>query len=64
MLLSSKCEIFIQFISTAHTMSKYKGQSVFWGKVFQGDLMSVSMIITYLFIMLEYEFDIWKSELL
>lgn len=64
MLLSIQREIFIQFMSTVHTMSEYKGQSIFWGKVFQGYLMSVPMIIPYLFIMLEYESDIWKSELL
>lgn len=32
MLLSIKREIFIQFMSTVHAMSKYKGQSTFGGK--------------------------------
>lgn len=55
MLLSIKREIFIPFMSTIHTMSKYKEQFIFWGKVFQGYLISVSMIIHYLSITLEYE---------
>lgn len=63
-MLSIKDEIFIQFISMVPAMLKLQRAIYILGKNFPRSSNVYAMIINYLFIVLEYESEIWKLVLL